>query len=536
MPSLENLWQELEGTPLDGKIRLGQMHAAQPFPTFTGTLEQDGSEVPVMVRFWPDDAETGSVYDRHREAMFLQHPNLLQCLSAGKVSLPDGSPAVYGAYEQPQAFLSSLLEDRVLTASEAATLCEDVIAGLRYLHQNGLVYCNLDRSTIAHAGDRWALCDYSQLRPEGTGYASETRRLMGSISGAPPEAFNGVVTPAWDAWSVAHLIRGVFQDPRTARELRSSNGSGLVTRSSAAVPEPFAALASECLVPDPGARCSLEDIEQRVKAARRDGDARISEPEPSPAVPPQSVPVQNREINLAPNSGASESAPVYQPRRRYEEEHETAQGPLAQIPWRALLAGAVTVLLIALLINYLRGSNGPSPQVSAQQTAAPESDTRPTPVDPSPAAEADSTRSRTPDTSGAAATQRTSAAQVEQVVRQWAEAFRRKDLNAEMRYYAPRLRRFFQSSNVPSSFVQRTKTSALKEAGDVRLYDIGNLNTRFDAPDAATVTFDKAWDFVGSVHHTGKVRGELKLEKHGNTWQIVSERDLKVYRQSRTRT
>ena len=91
------------------------------------------------------------------------------------------------------------------------TLCEDVIAGLRYLHQNGLVYCNLDRSTVAHIGDRWALCDYSQLRPEGNGYAGETRRLMGSIAGAPPEAFSGIVTPTWDTWSLAHLIELYFK-------------------------------------------------------------------------------------------------------------------------------------------------------------------------------------------------------------------------------------------------------------------------------------------------------------------------------------
>jgi len=108
-------------------------------------------------------------------------------------------------------------------------------------------------------------------------------------------------------------------------------------------------------------------------------------------------------------------------------------------------------------------------------------------------------------------------------------------MNSEMRYYAPRLDRFFLTRNASSSFVERTKSAALKEAGIIQAYDISNLETHFDSHGIATVTFDKTWDFLGRMHHTGKVRGELKLQRRGSRWLIVSERDLKVYRQSRTR-
>lgn len=46
----------------------------------------------------------------------------------------------------------------------------------------------------------------------------------------------------------------------------------------------------------------------------------------------------------------------------------------------------------------------------------------------------------------------------------------------------------------------------------------------------ATAVFDKEWDFSGpGKNSTGKVQTQLKFEKIGDDWLIVSERDLKVY-------
>jgi len=581
---LDDLWRELEGRTVDDGLQLGVLHSATPVPVFTGLYNGK----PVMVRFYSDDTETGSIYDRHREAQFLVHPNLLRCLDAGRTTLPDGSSTVYGIYERPQAFLSDLADERALNASEARTLCEDVVAGLQHLHQNGLVYCNLDRATVAHAGDRWALCDYSQLRTAGTGYAAETRKLMGSIAGAPPEAFNGVVTPAWDTWSVAHLLRGVFQDPKTARELKTANASGRVPRNGSAVPEPFASLASACLVPDPGARCSLNFIEEKLHSVRStrevepapvlaaeaerpvrssaDADATvITLPETAEERPvmhgsvrdarplrPQRSERESFRLGPAePDDVRSGSKGPYRPRYQQDDDDSEPTSFFRQFSWRALLAGIVAVFLIALAMGLLRRAHGDAsspqatgvPQQEQQQAgAAPvtngasnNADGRPTPVDQSPAAppsDSGGTRSRVADPSAADGSAQS---QVEDLVRKWAGAFQRRDMNEEMKYYAPRLRRFFQASNVPVSFVEKTKVAALKDAGQIRAYDLSNLETRLDSPGAATVTFDKTWDFAGRLRHTGKVRGELKLEKYGNDWRIVSERDLKVYRQSRTR-
>ena len=230
-----------------------------------------------------------------------------------------------------------------------------------------------------------------------------------------------------------------------------------------------------------------------------------------------------------------QSEPVYQRRTRLVEDQEgTSPG---RFSWRALIAGIATAVLIAILITVVIRHKGEPPQnepVSPQTSAR---DSRPAPVDESPSAAASertaSTRSRIADQSRGTA--QSTSAQIEQMVMSWAESFRRKDMANEMQFYAPQLRRFYQTTNVPVSFVEQTKSNALRDAGTVRTYSIDNLNTHFDGTSAATVTFDKTWDFAGRIRHTGKVRGELKFEKHGDRWQIVSERDLKVYRQSRSR-
>jgi len=355
---------------------------------------------------------------------------------------------------------------------------------------------------------------------------------MGSISGAPPEAFNGVVTPSWDAWSLAHLIRSVFQDPKTAKELRTATASSRVPRTNIVLPEPFGSITSDCLVPDPGSRCSIADIERKLENARLGGAVDAAA---EPAVEPAPIAYSDAaEETVEPELGR-----FHTPRDRYEEREE--KGVLHGISWRALLAGAGVVLLFAVLVTFVRqpqkAASTPtvSPAVQQQVATGPDVDVRPAPVDqtaaPAPTTPDQNSRSRVSEP----ATGQTSVEQIDQVVQQWASEFHHRDMNSEMQHYAPRLDRFFQARNVSSGFVERTKIAALKEAGIIQAYDVRNLETHFDSHGVATVTFDKTWDFLGRMHHTGKVRGELKLQKRGGRWLIVSERDLKVYRQSRTR-
>ena len=59
MQTVEDLWRELEGTALEDQIRRHR-HSVQPNPVFSGMWTKGDQETPVMVRFWPDEPETGS--------------------------------------------------------------------------------------------------------------------------------------------------------------------------------------------------------------------------------------------------------------------------------------------------------------------------------------------------------------------------------------------------------------------------------------------------------------------------------------------
>ena len=93
-------------------------------------------------------------------------------------------------------------------------------------------------------------------------------------------------------------------------------------------------------------------------------------------------------------------------------------------------------------------------------------------------------------------------------------AFQRSDLNSEMRYYAPRLDRFFQTRNVTSSFVERTKSAALKEAGQfscTRSAISKPISTIADCD--GHVRQDVGLRWADASHRKG--RGELKLQARG---------------------
>jgi ketosteroid isomerase-like protein len=479
-------WKGLEGQIIDGRLRLEALESHERIPVFSAVFD----DRPVTVRFFHEPDPSHAVFDRHREAAFLTHPSLLACLGTGTVTLRDGERFTYGVYESPNILLSTILEAKTFTPEEIRALCLDVLDGLDFLHSHGLVYGNLDRTTVARCGDRWKLCDYSELRPEGSGYMEETRRLLGVLPGAPPEAFSGVVTPAWDSWSLAHMLRSLVAEPGSAR---NADGTPKRPPRTPELPEPFRTIAAGCLVPDPGSRSTTAEIRQQLADET-------------------AVPAAAAAFSPVPAAGQAEQAtpaPLAEPQFSTPWDR---MPPTRRITPSAILIGVATAVgLLFLVSGYIsRHDIAASPQPAAVTDPTEPSRSRSAAVDPE--------------------------SQIQAAVNKWAEAFRNKDLDTEVSLYAPRVRRFFLKSNVTPEFIRQTKQSALRSAGEIRRYDLQNLTTRFDGPDAATVTFDKVWDFAGSRRHTGKVRGELKFERQNGAWRIVSERDLKVYSQTRSRS
>ena len=498
-----DFWQELEGTVIDDKVRLEALKPGEA-PVFRARFTDQPDGEAVMVRFWPENPAAGSIVDRHLEATFFYHPNLLRCLGTGTVQLRD-EPFVYGLYEDPDASLADLLRQGPIAPEAVQVLGKEIIAGLSYLHGLSLIYCNLDPASVARRGDCWKLTDYSQIRIEGPGYATETRRLLAAVASTPPEAFQGWVSPAWDAWGLAHLMRAALMGPRQSRE---KGGDQVLGRGRFQdLPEPFATLTSACLVADPQERCSLEDIAEQLELP-------ITEHVGSAPVEEEADVKAEAEIEAEPviklplePEAEDDYAPPF-PARSVGRREEHGFGP------RTIAAGigVAGFVIVALLI-------------ATQMTRNPQTDNAATPTAEVPASNPATSRSR----QAAAASPEE---QVAQVLTNWASTFQKHDLEQHLTLYAPKLSRFYRQHNASLQSVRHTKEDVLSKAGEIRKYDLSDVKTRFPKPDEAVVTFDKTWQFAGGRNASGKVQGELRLEKNNGKWLIVSERDVKVYRRS----
>ena len=148
-------YRELEGETIDGLFAVDRLSGSSAAFEAQGTRVSD--ETPVLLRFFPESLWSESVADRHREAKFFRHPNLLRCIATGEVESGDSERLFYAAFELPGVTLAELLEGRALTPPEARQLGREVVAGLRYLHcarygalQPGQIFSRQARWCLAH--------------------------------------------------------------------------------------------------------------------------------------------------------------------------------------------------------------------------------------------------------------------------------------------------------------------------------------------------------------------------------------------------
>lgn len=533
-------WRQLEGSVIHGSVRLHELVTADPHPVFHARATEGADPELLMVRFWPDNPLLGSVLDRHREAQYFDHPSLLRCHGAGTMSVL-GHDFVYAVYEAPDTLLSDFLQRGARTPAEVRVLGRHLIDGLIWLHDQDFVYCNLGVTTVALKGDRWKLADYSQLRVAGAGYGRETRRLLANMPSAPPEAFEGYVTPGWDTWSLAHLMRAALLGLQSTRD----RGTDRPTRSQgrADIPEPFAAITSSCLVADVSQRCRLQEIAQRLASEFPEQPAHAEEsvtaeesvqppirteeavPARTGAAPPPSF-FEEPAVSPTPVSSYIEESPAVPEWRPAGVFAEQPSGkPRTAVFRRYAILGAAAIATGILLGALVTGSRQPSPV-----TTAPVTDERPSPVQTSTGArgtEQTSSRSRLASRSPAE-----TQAEINDLLANWVHAYRARDLNTHMASYAPRLDRFFLKRNVMRETVRSIKAQDLQAAGQVRRYEVANMQTTMQSGGYAVVTFDKTYEFAGGAGQSGKVRSELRLRKIDGVWRIAGERDLKVYWQN----
>src|SRR5579884_3658672 len=205
-------WRKLQGSLLDDRVRVGSLLRADRDGMFAAEAVQPGDFGGARIVALFIRASAQPVMERYLEASFLDHPNLLRCFGAGTYQFHERQ-FVYAILERPDSTLADVSNARSLSPGEIRDVGLQLIDGLNYLHENNLIYCDLDATAVSRVRDTWKLSDYSGLRVPGDHYAEETRPMLTAAAATPPEAGKGIVGPAWDAWSLAWLV-GVMATKR----------------------------------------------------------------------------------------------------------------------------------------------------------------------------------------------------------------------------------------------------------------------------------------------------------------------------------
>ena len=200
-------------------------------------------------------------------AAVLSHPHLNRLVETGHCGL-DGVELLYAVTEYSDEVLAQVLLERPLTPDEAGEMLGPVIGALSYLHDYGFVHGHVRPSNIMAIDDRLKL-------------SSDRAQANGGLPGPfwvatvydAPEIATGQIKPAADIWSLGvTLIEVMTQHPVWDK---SPQGEPIVP---ASIPQPFYAIAQECLRSDPALRCTLNDIKARLQPES-------SRPQPEPPVP-----------------------------------------------------------------------------------------------------------------------------------------------------------------------------------------------------------------------------------------------------------
>jgi hypothetical protein len=134
----------------------------------------------------------------------------------------------------------------------------------------------------------------------------------------------------------------------------------------------------------------------------------------------------------------------------------------------------------------------------------------------------------TTDNTKEGATVDASAAVLRSALNNWISATNNRDIDQQMSFYVPRLKRFYLMSDASKDFVREEKA---------RVFAAASVNIRAAEPEiifqdagrTAVMRYRKQYRIEnGRQSRRGEVVQELRWQRLGNEWRIFSERDIRV--------
>jgi TonB family protein len=246
-PAIRGDWV---GRVIDGRFTLHEwLGGSQGNGVFLTELG-DPSQKAIIKLIPADQEEAAARIAVWEAATALSHPNLMQVFTHGRCEI-DSVPLVYVVTEFADEVLAEILRERPLTPQETREMLGPALDTLAYLHGKGFVHSRMKPSNIMAVGDRLKLSADGLSFAGAIGRPSSERTVYDA-----PETARGPVVPAADIWSLGATMVEVLRQ-------RPPVWDGAATSEPALpgfIPQPFAALARDCLRTDPARRCTLEEI------------------------------------------------------------------------------------------------------------------------------------------------------------------------------------------------------------------------------------------------------------------------------------
>ena len=218
--------------------------------------ELSGQSQRAIIKLVPADSDDAEIrMTAWVAAANLSHPNLMQVFASGRCEI-DSVPLLYVVTEYADEILAEILLERALTPQETREMLGPALDALAYLHERGFVHARLKPRNIMAAGDRLKLTTDGLLLAGAIGKPSLERTVYDA-----PETVQGRIGPATDVWSLGATLAAVL----TQRPPAWKGGANVEPVVSETVPQPFAAVARECLRIDPARRCTLEEIKAHLE-------------------------------------------------------------------------------------------------------------------------------------------------------------------------------------------------------------------------------------------------------------------------------
>ena len=250
--SMNKTGKQWEGQVVDGRFLLqkylGQSDHSIVFLTERKAPEPQRAAIKLIA---DDPAYSTAALAAWNQAATLSHPNILQVFESGRCTLGNLS-LLYVVMEYAEENLAEILPERRLTAGEAKQMLPPVLSALAYLHGQGFVHGHLKPANIMATADQVKLSG-DGVRPVQREGRADSVRMARAYD--PPEAAQGVFTPAGDVWSLGGTLAEV-----SALRLAAGVGGGSALVETPAEDQQFREILSHCLDADPKRRLTVAQI------------------------------------------------------------------------------------------------------------------------------------------------------------------------------------------------------------------------------------------------------------------------------------